>query len=597
MIPNNFKSHHQLTICFAASKDTLRSDEYLAINIGFNNFLKALLDEISSKGPQWSSKLILPHPDRLPDVFINSIACGEVPVDIIALSGNNISHLDKITKKRVNYPSSNNANELLDKKSYQLSCNLAVGYSDFVLIGCKGGGYSEEDVVVNSLISEAVRIGKPIITIESQDLVSLLLPQSVPDWEISILNGKPVSKSLFARYSQKISINEVAILLLGNIIQSSNFSEDIKTISNSFLMGRFVGKLDSFIVSLFSDFGLKGLANQFRKNLFVEYYGVSSSELPEEHKKNHPIEEPNKFKVNFALYDVRANYFSGCYRDINWILYALSAFAVFAAIAGAISLGGLGNSWVWAVAELLSILGVVFLVLLAKKHKYHERWLTNRFCAELIRYARVGLPFLLVPYSFRSITKYQTSGNNYENSSELCEMNRLFIDSGLPCSPKDKAYDPSNHFNELVFYACHILKDQMLFHKKTCDRNHKTVHKLHKISFYCFIFTLIAIFGHFVVHSELWLIFTAALPAFAASIHGLVSQNEYHRIAQISNVTCSKLESILGVIENHSIWQGLDNTERFFQLQSIMQDAVEIMSNSIQSWQEINQGRATTLPS
>jgi hypothetical protein len=170
------------------------------------------------------------------------------------------------------------------------------------------------------------------------------------------------------------------------------------------------------------------------------------------------------------------------------------------------------------------------------------------------------------------------------------------MDAGLPATLTRGPYNPAAHFDDLVNYSRLILSDQIQFHKKTFHRNEKIAHSLHKISFYCFALTVLGIAGHFIIHSDIWLIFTAALPALAGAIHGLVTQNEYERVSQISSVAFSRLSTTLETIQNTVAWNNLDDTERFLKLQLLMEDAIEVMSGSAQSWQEIIQGRETTLP-
>ena len=213
--------------------------------------------------------------------------------------------------------------------------------------------------------------------------------------------------------------------------------------------------------------------------------------MSEGHKDRHPIKEPGELGKSFSDFDIAANYYSGCYRDTNWLLYSLSAFAVFAAVAGGISLGGEAHSWLWSLAECVSILGMVSLVWLAKTRRFHQNWLTNRFCAEVIRYARVGLPFLLVPYGLKQVINLSSSRDSA--IPEMVRVHRLLIDSGLPHPSKEKTYVPLNHFDELVEYAIYILSDQMNFHKKTSHRNHHMAHRMHQISYYCFFLTVCAI--------------------------------------------------------------------------------------------------------
>jgi hypothetical protein len=352
--------------------------------------------------------------------------------------------------------------------------------------------------------------------------------------------------------------------------------------------------LDALLTAIFSSFKWIDIKKGIRKNPFNEYYGVSVEDLPKHYRTQHPIAEPNSLRSAFANFDKTANFYSGLYRDINWIVYSLSAFSVFSAIAGAITLAG--SSLIWTITEVVAISLVIFSVLFAKKYEVHEQWLSNRFRAESIRYSRVCLPFLLAPSTMKYVSLNTNDHESVDSLDDLKLVIRLMIDSGITRSKNNDFYTPSDHFDQLRNYALYILEGQINFHKRTAHRNLHIAHNLDNMSLVFFALTGIAIIGHFVVHSDYWLLLTTALPALAGAIHGLATQNEFERIGQISIVTHEQLFAAQSALENDYRWSDLDDAQRFLRIQYLVKSAVDVMAGSARSWQDIVVGRATNLP-
>jgi hypothetical protein len=606
---DNHHESHKLTICIIEILEG-NTKESSSVNAKFQDLMETFLNHLRGDDlKNWGLSLLIPCPNDASTQATQILNNLKISFDTIELSHKH-SHSDhNHAAKRIIFPSGNRADKQLEEKSEQSAYDYAISYSDVVLILDASENKSNAENKIKSIIKNSLCLGKPILEINSKGSITLLTTQMVPNLELALIKHGLIHKELIAQYGREVSAENITTDIINGI---KNSLENYSDIDRTLIGGRFVklsGRIDAAISTLFSGFKWAELVKALKKNPLNIYYGVGITDLPEEQRRNHPIREMDHLKTVFSKYDIAANYFSGIYRDGNWILYFLSAFAVFSAVSGAISLGGSINIWLWALAECLCIAGIIFLVLASKKHKYHRRWLFNRFYAETIRYARVGLPFLVVPYCLKNfhygLDNYLSHGKDSSSEDDLTSVHghlklnqvaRLIMDAGLPEALARKPYNPAAHFNDLVNYSRLILSDQIQFHKKTFHRNEKIAHSLHKISFYCFALTVIGIAGHFVIHSDIWLIFTAALPALAGAIHGLVTQNEYERVSQISSVTFSRLNATLETIQDTISWKNLDDTERFLKLQLLMEDAIEVMSGSAQSWQEIIQDRETTLP-
>lgn len=607
---------HQLTICVLEIHED-DSKESSSVNVKLQELMETFLNHLRKDHfKNWGLNLLLPCPNKASTQAIQTFNSLGISYDTIELSH---KHSDSnsgqnYAGKRIVFPSGDGEDRQLEENSEQSAYDYAISYSDVVLIVNTTENKSKVENKIRTLIRKSLCLGKPILEVHSNGYISLLTAQMVPSLELALIKHGLIHKDLITQYSKEVLAENIVLDILDGIKNSLGTFSDIDKIVERNWWVKFSGRIDAVISTLFSGFKWTELVKALKKNPLNVYYGVGIADLPKEQKSKHPICEMDHMKDAFSKYDVAANYFSGIYRDGNWILYFLSAFAVFSAVAGAISLGGSINIWFWALAECLCIAGIIFLVLASKKQKYHRRWLFNRFYAETIRYARVGLPFLVVPYCLKNfhygLDNFLSDDKHGSNEDDLTsddltsvhgqlklnQVARLIIDSGLPETLTREPYNPADHFNDLVNYSRLILSEQIHFHKKTFHRNEKIAHSLHKISFYCFALTVIGIAGHFVIHSDIWLIFTAALPALAGAIHGLVTQNEYERVSQISSLAFLRLSETLETVQNSVSWKNLGDTERFLKLQLLMEDAIEVMSGSAQSWQEIIQGRETTLP-
>lgn len=606
---DNHRERHKLTICILEIHEGNTKESPLA-----NEKLKELMEEFLNHLKRddlknWGLALLMPCPNNVRTPATQTLDNLKISYDTIELSHkhNHSDHNHAI--KRIIFPAGNGENKQLEEKLEQSAYDYAISYSDIVLILDTSEYKSNVANRIKALIKNALCLGKPILEVNSKGSISLLTAQMIPNLELALIKNGLIHKELIVQYGIEVSAVDITTDIFSGIKNSLEKLSGIdRTLERKWFI-KFSGRIDATISTLFGGFKWTEIVKALKKNPLNVYYGVGVADLPQEQRGSHPIREMDHLKTAFSKYDIAANYFSGIYRDGNWILYFFSAFAVFSAVSGAISLGGSINIWLWALAECLCIAGIIFLVLTSKKHKYHRRWLFNRFYAETIRYARVGLPFLVVPYCLKNfhygLDNFLTRRKDNSSEDDLTSVNgnlnlhqvtRLIMDAGLPASLTRGPYNPAAHFGDLVNYSKLILSDQIQFHKKTFHRNEKIAHSLHKISFYCFALTVLGIAGHFIIHSDIWLIFTAALPALAGAIHGLVTQNEYERVSQISSVAFSRLSTTLETIQNTVAWKNLDDTERFLKLQLLMEDAIEVMSGSAQSWQEIIQGRETTLP-
>lgn len=589
------KKLHKLTVLVVGSQGNSTEPDLVRIiqqnlDLFFNGVLKFLGSNKNLS--RWSLRVLSGNSTFIDESCREVCDRNRISYDLLCLNGVPIS--SETTEKIIVFPSTDKDSESSKNQIRLIRNELGICFSDLVLLPTYSEAQKSENEELFAIAKEALLFGRFVVFLDPNGTINFLNPKDLPAWEITVLSQGRLDRIFVQRYAKVFSLDSINDVLIN--LDFSTYdrpAESEKELLESPIR-KLSGRLDAFMSAVYSGLKWGDIKKGLKKNPFNEFYGVSVDDLPEEYSKSHPIQEPQLLRKAFTKFDKAANFFSGLYRDINWIVYSLSAFAVFSAIAGAIALGGV--DWVWAITEVFAISSVILLVAFSKKYLVHEQWLSNRFRAESLRYLRVCLPFLIAPSTMKPMPANIENAELDGGLDDLHLIRRLVIDSGVSSPSASGAYVPSEHFDQLLRYAIHILEGQISFHKRTAHRNHEISHNLHHISFLCFVLTGVAILGHFIIHSDYWLLFTAALPALAGAIHGLATQNEFERIGQISIVTYEQLVSSRNALREKRHWDDLDDAQRFLRLQWLIKDAVEVMAGSARSWQDIVVGRATTLP-
>ena len=484
---------------------------------------------------------------------------------------------------------------------------IALCYSDFLIAvwdGKEPQGFAGGTV---RLIRDAVIHARPALILgvdgTIRRLPSLVLDDATRRG-LKYMDADPEALGrLLVPYDESETKAELDVILTGNHPRTNHIQTPIGISGDAGLAAFKKTRLWSpglfhEMLTAFAAMDKTAAVKAWAKDRSREYYGVSIGELPEEMRQSHPIAEPERLQSQFKAHDVAANHYAGKHRDVSWIVYGLSALAVFAAVAGGIGLGGRFSALFWAVLELCALVGIVSIYVLAKRGAWHEQWIEHRYQAELIRYARMCMPILAPPDVLTEdcfkTGKTALGAISYSAHAEVWAIRRLIIDGGLPSRRDGAIYRVSIHLNECVDYVVHILEDQIKHHnKKSVDSRHVS-HALHRLTLLCFLATGMAIVGHFFLHSSLWLLLTAALPAFAAAVHGVSTQNEFERLGAISSATSSRLSALAVILK---VYRDQSATRSWLVLQKITSEAARAMSDSNRQWQEIVVHKATALPS
>ncbi len=457
------------------------------------------------------------------------------------------------------------------------------------------------------LLRDTILEGKTVIWLHSDNKYSILDYRLLDEPHRLLLSTsddcQSVIKALFVDYD--ISLLEQEIRFIANPLHAFNKKAAIEpslkilheyftdTAPNS-LSHQFSGRVDKSLRAVIS---LKGFFGALFSKTKPSWYGVNIADNLVETGCH--IKEPRQLWERFIWSDQRANVAAGFHRDVTWCLYLLSTLAVFSAVAGVIDLGAIPD-WFWPVTELFAIAVLLVSYSMAARLNLHGKWLFHRFIAEQIRYTRLGFPLLTFQEPLLAPLRHTVQMKDGQiqttlRSAETWLFKRTVVASGLPHLAHKAIYQPDKICHELRDYVVNVITDQCSYHKNTYKTLHTIEHRLHLLTQLAFITTGLAVIGHFVIHAQWLLIFTAALPAFAAGIHGIVTMNEMGRVSQMSKHTHHQLLHLLECISRLDSLH-FDDARFFIQLRNITHEAASVMSNVNRQWQDLIEHQATALP-
>ncbi len=257
---------------------------------------------------------------------------------------------------------------------------------------------------------------------------------------------------------------------------------------------------------------------------------------------NRARDDPALIVDRFNSLDHSALYGAFFHRDLIWIAYFASAFAVFDAVMGSLKYfeGGVG----WPSVELFTLGGIVGIIAFLRVTQLQDHWTSCRLAAEQLRIVRLCLPLFVVPSVLRSADK-ASPGTPIYTMRALEEVKRTVRDQGIPKLRKD--FSPAGAMAWLEL----IVADQASYHEINERRLERSEYRLHDWAAGLFLLAVLAVGTHYFGKVP-WiaavvpylLILTAAGPAAAAALHGVRTRlGTVHRIA-LSRDTRLELDQI-----------------------------------------------------
>ena len=476
-------------------------------------------------------------------------------------------------------------------KPQSIRNEVALGYADILLV--VWDGVSIDDEVVPLLLSAALAM-KPVIWIDVTGVVRVLQRELLTKAQRHILQcPSPPIQSLVSCFSLPIALQN-PLLFLQAIADPATFLDSSAHQRDSIGKSR-AGTVHKFMMAL--------VQGRFKKALTaVAASPISAYRGPAWDESEGIVASTPVLDEQFDRADVAASISAGKHRSAAWISSLASTTAVFAAVAGAINLWSSLHGAFWALLELGLVALVVSVLWRAKNMQWHRKWIGNRFVAEQLRYTRMGLPLLAVTKSLSEPSLCVLPGTNGQASlavlsEDLRLVQQTIVRMGLPSASTGSVYiaSDSDMLPKLRDYVLAVVRDQVAYHHRVHDEQHKVDHILHQLSLVLFTLTVAAIGGHFLLHADWLLIFTAFFPALAAGIHGLTTTLEISRLADQSKTTAEHLHELSEAIKNvlnadQSPWKN------WLQLRYLTLRSAEIMSDENSQWQKLVTHQKPKLP-
>lgn len=252
---------------------------------------------------------------------------------------------------------------------------------------------------------------------------------------------------------------------------------------------------------------------------------------------------PQPVQEHFIRADSLASHYADKYRGTFVGCFVLGGFAVLCALLGgpfaefSLEFKLLGP-W-FATLELTLILLVLLLIHRGRHQDYHRRWLDYRLLAERLRQAAFLMPIGIVPHG--SLPAYESREDRAHVWIEW------FAHAVIRSDGMSNGIIDAGHRQNYRDYLCRIVAGQVAYHHTNAEQNERIVHTLHyaNLMLLGLIITACAVHIFHLVHADTELTIAATvLPAFGATIAGILSQGEFNRIADRSGGMATHLVKI-----------------------------------------------------
>ena len=298
------------------------------------------------------------------------------------------------------------------------------------------------------------------------------------------------------------------------------------------------GRVEQFLIELFA-FNWRGWAKggvgeswKRLRRCFGRGWGPRAYFAPsgwEELEPDRTVQASSPILSCFNRLDCSALYGAYIHRDLVSLEHIGAAFAVFAAVAGHIDLGmtplrELGWEWlsvhIWGIVELIVLVLVAGMVFVARQTELQDRWTACRLGAEQLRIALMSMPLLVLPAALATAdTPPPPEGHGRRKESQygfqaLAQVKRVVRDHGLP------RVDPALTPAQAAKWVRLIVGDQIGYHRNNHAKLDHAEFGLRVVTQLIFALAVVAVVAHFWSDSRLLILATAALPAFAAAVHG-----------------------------------------------------------------------------
>jgi hypothetical protein len=297
--------------------------------------------------------------------------------------------------------------------------------------------------------------------------------------------------------------------------------------------------------------------------------------------------------------DTLAGRIGGCARDAYTVLYGCAGLAVLFAACGVAAAGNNTMLNLLVLAELLMLLVLVVTFRNAHRINWHSHWLALRFHGEFLRCLPIMAAMRADSLHARQAREGRDGAVDAPPSTAphlvaLVAHHGKAVDPGVGEQAAGqravRAYlyeqlharfqlDPAPYAQRALAYARTLAGQQLRYHCFRAQQEQTIVHRVHKLSIGAFGLTIVAVVAHFWWHAALLTIICTGVPAFAASLHGFVAQEESERLTASYGAMAVRLQG----------WLDLDTAggDGLPAMQERLAELVELMMSEVQDWHRL----------
>lgn len=473
---------------------------------------------------------------------------------------------------------------------------IGIHFTDLLVVYWDSEANNNDQHTTLKLINQAAQSRKAVIWLNPQGQIFWLQLELLDDATLQLLNASDYSpEALLACFKPVSSLKETPLtsfieLLLNPCLQTNNPNAQLlleltDTERNRENL-RDTGRVHTLMSGLLHS-DQKGNWARLKQKLSAYRHPKMESKPPKD------VQQQPSFNNAFAIHDFLAEQAGGLHRSNIWLLYGFAALAVLVAVSAEV--------WKlhWLVyIELGLIASVLYRVWWARKINLHQTWIRHRYLAEQMRYCIMGYPALAIPAAFlEPVWQVNNAKQLQLNHAEHWLLQRHLITSGLPCD-ENKVYTPPYHNHVLAEHIQAGVRNQMQYHQMHHHEKHIGHRRLHFLAELQFLLTFIAVVIHLYVHENWLLLFTAALPAFAAALHGILTKLEMERISSQSASLYQQLNQLDQALDRYlqATPIGDDGWHHWVSLHYLANKSQQTMSDNISQWQQLIQVQRTEIP-
>lgn len=298
-----------------------------------------------------------------------------------------------------------------------------------------------------------------------------------------------------------------------------------------------------------------------------------------------------------AQADQQAKRIGGCARDAYIVLYGCAGGAVLLAACGVAAADHVILIDLLLLAELLTLLLLFLTFRGAHRMQWHGRWLGLRHHAEFLR----ALPLLAAldpaaeparqaarrraPDNRRGAhpaPHLSALGGRHENDerAQADEDCRGVLRDSLEAELRQRRQAaPQAYVARSLVYASLLARQQLRYHCLHSQQEQAIVHRVHRLSLLAFGLTIVAVLTHFWWHAPVLTIICTGVPAFAASLHGFLAQEESERLAASYRLMAHRLHDWLET--------GLGDDAPPQSQQDHLAQLVRLLMADVQDWRQL----------